>query len=154
MKVLDIDHPENISFILGAISFAPNSNSEIFNDLLEKALSIMESPAGKDYLRLNFSTLSIYINMFRQRGQITYFKRLYHVMKDIFHENYKNMDISESLAFMMADFDFAEQNTEISNMIFQNIIKQVNNIELESIHEIFLTLGQLYLTDEQNDQMR
>ena len=56
--------------------------------------------------------------------------------------------------FIMADYDFTEENTEIADMVFQNIIKQVNNIELESIHEVFTSLGQLLLTDQQKSQLR
>lgn len=152
--MLNIDHTENITFIPGMLTFCNNTDSELYNDLLEKALIIMETPEGRNFLRFNFSILSIYSNIYRQRGQMAYYKRLYHVMKDIYQDNYKTMSISDSLMFIMADYDFTEENTEIANMVFQNIIKQVNNIELESIHEVFTSLGQLLLTDQQKSQLR
>ena len=57
LKVIEIDHPENIRFIPRLLSFNGNSDSDIFNEMLEKALTIMETPEGKEYLYYNFSCL-------------------------------------------------------------------------------------------------
>jgi hypothetical protein len=114
----------------------------------------METPEGLEYMYYNFQYLFHYTTIFKQRGQFNSFKRVYHVMKEIFEHNYKKMDISHSLMFMLTDFDYMEQHTEIADMVFQNVIKQAVNIEIENLPEIFSTLGQLLLTEDQKKQLK
>lgn len=127
---------------------------EIYQDILDKALDLMETAEGKEYLFNHFNCLNYYSSLFRQRGNLNSDKRLYEVMKGIYVENYKNMDISNSLLFMMYDSEIKNGHSEIALLVFENIIKQSQNIEWENIESIFTSLAQTPFSDELTPRLK
>jgi hypothetical protein len=139
---------------MSILTISPDHDSEIYQDMLDKALDLMETPEGTEFMYYNFSLLNTYSTLFKQRGQVNSFKRIYHIMKNIFEKNYQKMEISHSLMFILADYDYTEQNSELADLVFQNVLKKSVNMELENLYEIFSTLGMLLLKPEQKKQLR
>ena len=151
--ILKIEDVKIIEFLARLLFIITDHDSEIYQEVTEGALSLMESPKSKDYIRENFNTIKSFCDIFKQRGQQNNFKRVYYLLRDCFENNVKGLDIQQGLNFIMMDFDFIGDNSEVANLVFQHIIQNVENTTLESIPLIYHTLSSIKLSDEQMTQL-
>jgi hypothetical protein len=132
----------------------PDHDLEIFQEILDKALCLMETSEGKEFLYYHFSVLNYYSSLFRQRGSIHADKRLYEIMKSIYEKNYKTMNVTNSLLFMTYDYEINNGHSEISKLVFDNIINQCQNIEYESIEAVYTSLSQTPFSNELRPKLK
>lgn len=153
-KIMNLELPETIKLIQLVLMIYQEHFFENNQDMLDKILELMETPQGTLYLQKNFSLLSYFLTVFKHRGQINSAKRLYYKMREIFNENYKKMDITHSLTFLAADYEYMEEFTETNHLVFDNIIEQSVNVEPESLLEIFEALGQIMIPEEKKWKLK
>lgn len=153
-KVLRLELPEALPVIQMVLALHQEHFGRSNQDMLDRVLELMETPEGTLFLRGHFWLLPHFLGLFKQRGQANSAKRVYYVMRELFDQNYKQMDISQSLSFLAADYEFMEEFTDITRLVFDNIVQHAVNAEVENLGEIFEALGQITLPEDQTPRLR